>query len=259
VIAALLATVLAVSAIHDTTSVLPGTTIHLGAESARFGAAQGFQPSPRPQPPDRLEREGTMRFFGIDATATLIFLERRLVQAEFVIEKASPHQFAYIGDDLTRRGYRRECVTLTRENSDCTWWGENSVAITRTGSSIRATIRPLARPVRPEPPPAATMPMHPDTLTFPSGWARADFLTPDGRTPVYPRAARDAGVQGIVRTLATVDTSGTVIDVRIERGIAELDSAAIDYVRGLRFRRFVHQDRSVGAWVRVPITFTLYP
>jgi protein TonB len=280
VIAFLLASLLAVPAIEDTTSALPGTLLRFGMESGRFGATQGFQPTPRPQPPEQQERAGAMRFFGIDATATLSFIDRRLAQAQFVIESASPQQISYIDDDLVRRGYRRRCMVREGGLSQCTWTGATRVDLNRQGGRITAIIRPLTREERhpgagPEAAPAAggttgtgvrpaagpaapATPMHPDTLALPPGWTQEDFLVEWAPAPRYPAAARDAGVQGVVRMLALVDTSGAVTDVRIMRGIAELDSAAVAVALGMRFRPFVHDGRRVGAWVRIPVTFTLH-
>jgi len=256
-----------VSANQDTTSALPGTALRFGMESSRFGAAQGFQPTSRQLPADRLERSGPMRFFGIDAEATLSFLERRLVQADFVIAKASPRQIAYIDDDLARRGYHRGCIVLERDRSQCTWLGPTRIELSRSGARITAVIRPRTREAPPAPlgEPAAgvadtspVMPMHPDTLVMPPGWEPVDFLVGPAPTAGYPRAARDAGVQGVVRMLARVDTSGTVVDVKILRSIPELDSAAVATLRGMRFRPFMYEGRRVGGWVRVPVTFTLH-
>ncbi len=269
-IGALLASLLAVAAFHDTTSRVPGTTLRFGAESGRFGAAQGFQPTAQQQPPDQQAREGALRFFGIDAQATLKFRDRRLVQAAFVIESASPQQIAYIGDDLVRRGYHRRCTVLTRERSRCTWLGATHVEMTRDGGRISAKILPLTaeeRAARGGSPalaaaPADTgrygMPMRPDTLALPPGWSGESFLIASAPLPAYPASARAAGVQGIVRTLARVDTSGAVVDVQITRSIAELDSAAIATVRAMRFRPLTRDGRPAGGWVRVPVTFLLH-
>jgi TonB family protein len=275
VIAFMLASLLAVPAMQDTTSALPGTPLRFGMESGRFGAAQGFQPTPRPQPPDRQERAGAMRFFGIDATATLSFLDRRLVQGDFVIENASPQQIGYIDDDLVRRGYRRQCTVRERERSQCTWTGGTRVEMSREGRRITATVRPLTREERggavaggavaggaidgaadsavaaPD-----TMPMDADTLAWGPGAMSAYVET--GTAPRYPDQAREAGVMGVVRMLALVDTTGAVIDVRITRSIPELDAAAIEALRQWRFRPFVRDGRRVGRWVHVPMVFTLH-
>ncbi len=49
--------------------------------------------------------------------------------------------------------------------------------------------------------------------------------------PEYPRAARDAGVQGVVVIEATIDRDGTVADAHILRGVPGLNEAALAAVR----------------------------
>lgn len=100
--------------------------------------------------------------------------------------------------------------------------------------------------------------MHPDTLALPAGWRTEDFLLVASPSPAYPDEARPAGVQGIVRTLALVDSTGAVREVRVTRGIPELDSAAVAAIRAMRFRPRVLDGRAVAGWFRVPITFTLH-
>lgn len=267
-IAAVLASVLAVSAIADTTSPLPGTALRFGMESSRFGAAQGFQPAPGTPAPERQERAGTLRFFGIDAAVTLKFLDRRLAEAEFVIENASPQQTAYIEDDLVRRGYRRGCRLRERERSRCTWTGATRIEIAREGARITAIVRPLTREERDaahgrDPgaarravaaAPADTMPILPGVLVGDSVKAHTEA---HGYAE-YPEAARRAGVQGVVRIHALVDTTGRVVDLRVARSIAELDSAAVAAIGGFRFRPFERDGRRVGAWVEIPVRFTIH-
>lgn len=258
--ALLLAAVLAVPAIQDTVTALPGTGLRFGAESARFGVAQGFQPSARPAQGGRSERVGTMRFFGIDADATLSFLERRLVQADFVIESASPRQISYIEDDLRRRGYRRACAVRDRERSQCTWTGAAHVEITREGARLSATLRPLtpeAPAAGPPPgPPAAAIPVHPDTL-----WTQEDAgrqFVESMVAPSFPEAAREASVMGVVRMAALVDTNGAVAEIRMMHGIPELDDAARAALRQWRFRPSTYDGRAAMRWVVVPMRFTLH-
>jgi protein TonB len=48
--------------------------------------------------------------------------------------------------------------------------------------------------------------------------------------PVYPQAARDANVQGVVILEIVIDGSGNVVDTKVLRSIPLLDQAAIDAV-----------------------------
>jgi TonB family protein len=49
-------------------------------------------------------------------------------------------------------------------------------------------------------------------------------------TPVYPAAARDAKIAGVVILEARIGADGRVLDTRVLRSIPELDQAAIDAV-----------------------------
>src|SRR6188768_440852 len=65
--------------------------------------------------------------------------------------------------------------------------------------------------------------------------------------PVYPSNAMAAGVQGVVRTEASISPEGRVAEARVVQSIALLDNAALDAVRQWQF--------APGAGVRVvPVT-----
>jgi TonB family protein len=49
--------------------------------------------------------------------------------------------------------------------------------------------------------------------------------------PVYPKAARDAGIQGTVVIEATIDRNGSVADALVVRGVPELNDAALTAMR----------------------------
>lgn len=83
--------------------------------------------------------------------------------------------------------------------------------------------------------------------------ARTQVPPPD---PVYPEAARSAGVQGIVRLLATVDTRGMVTKMETLHGIPELDAAARDATRGCRFVPIGPPGMPQGFQVVVQVRFT---
>jgi TonB family protein len=53
--------------------------------------------------------------------------------------------------------------------------------------------------------------------------------------PVYPRAARAAGIQGVVVMEATLDRDGSVANAVVIRGVPELNDAALDAVRQWAF------------------------
>ena len=89
------------------------------------------------------------------------------------------------------------------------------------------------------------------------GTASAEHVVYRGTTD-YPAAAREAGVQGVVRVLALVDTTGAVVEAHIVRSIAELDAAALAQVRGIRFEPVVRDGVPHRFWVRVPVRYTVH-
>ena len=113
------------------------------------------------------------------------------------------------------------------------------------------------------PPPHAADPVAtlPETLRIslpernaPSEWPR---ITSAPKL-VYPDAARRESVQGIVWVLALVDTDGTVRNATIDRGIRELNDAAVAWLSKARFAPCVRDGRPCRFWVRVAARFTLY-
>lgn len=269
-IALVIAAVLATAAV-DTTMRVPGTSMRFGMESGHFGAAQGFTPVASGLQPGREGREGSMRFFGIESRATLQFENRRLVEAAFVIDDASPHQISYLEDDLLRRGFRRRCPIAEEGRSVCEYESQVNVRLEVLDRTVNASVVP-GRPIFAWPDTTAPdtlapvvtrapaeAPVYPDTLTLEvaPGSQRVRVLRAPGR-PVFPPEARRAGVQGIVTILALVDTTGFVMETVIRRGIVELNAAAHEAAREYVFGSLVVDDRKVRYWVELPIRFTLH-
>ncbi len=132
---------------------------------------------------------------------------------------------------------------------------------------------PVALPPAAAPPSAATQvsgaavspseadaPILPDTLQI--GGApevaarhRSRTITPPERL-AYPEAARDAGVQGIVRLLATVDSRGYVSRLSVLHGIPELNAAALAAARRCHFVPMGPPGSPAGFRVVIAVTFT---
>lgn len=72
--------------------------------------------------------------------------------------------------------------------------------------------------------------------------------------PAYPRAARDRGLQGIVRLEADVDADGSVSEVRIveSSGVDAFDAAACEAVRSWRFSPATVDGAAVSSTVSLP-------
>jgi TonB family protein len=79
--------------------------------------------------------------------------------------------------------------------------------------------------------------------------------------PIYPRSAREQGIEGQVVVLAIIDVDGSVKNVEIEStsGCLALDEAALDCVRKWKFTqpRILGIHVPVESVVSVPINFRL--
>jgi len=75
--------------------------------------------------------------------------------------------------------------------------------------------------------------------------------------PIYPEAARVAGVSGEVVVAALVDDDGQVLRTRVVRSVKGLDEAAAIAVRQWVFRPAQAGGESVAVWVHVPVRFKL--
>ena len=75
--------------------------------------------------------------------------------------------------------------------------------------------------------------------------------------PVYPEAARKAGIQGIVLLEATTDEKGDVVKVRVLKSIPELDQAAVDALKQWKYEPFIIEGKPKGVVFTVTIRFAL--
>jgi protein TonB len=115
--------------------------------------------------------------------------------------------------------------------------------------ALAAAPEPIAAPPAP-PPPAAPAPVTPPIF-------HADYL--NNPPPVYPPLSRRMGEEGRVVLRVYVSEQGLPrdIQVRTSSGYSRLDEAASSTVRQWRFVPARRGDVAVGAWVLVPISFSL--
>ena len=76
-------------------------------------------------------------------------------------------------------------------------------------------------------------------------------------SPVYPKAALDAGVQGAVVLEATVGEDGKVRNVRVLKSIPLLDQAAIDALKQWEYAPGTRNGVAVATEVTVTISFSM--
>ena len=75
--------------------------------------------------------------------------------------------------------------------------------------------------------------------------------------PVYPPAAREAGVQGLVVLEATIDPTGEVGNIEVLRSVPELEEAAIAAVEQWRYEPTLVDGAPVSVLMTVTINFLL--
>lgn len=77
--------------------------------------------------------------------------------------------------------------------------------------------------------------------------------------PVYPTLSRRLGEQGrvLLRVQVTVDGAAGSVELETGSGSSRLDQAALEAIRKWRFIPARRGEQPVGAWVVVPIRFSL--
>ena len=74
----------------------------------------------------------------------------------------------------------------------------------------------------------------------------------------YPKTARRDSVEGTVFVEATVAKDGTVTKAVLQKGVREdVDKAAVDAIRAVKFNPGMHKGQPVEAIVTIPIAFRL--
>lgn len=76
--------------------------------------------------------------------------------------------------------------------------------------------------------------------------------------PEYPRAARDAGIQGTVWVRVGIDRAGRVTTAKVTRSIAALDAAALAAVRQWTFATRLPDGKPAPSNFEVPVRFALH-
>lgn len=75
--------------------------------------------------------------------------------------------------------------------------------------------------------------------------------------PVYPEAARTAGIEGVVILEAKIETDGSVSGLRVLRSIPDLDQAAINAVRQWVYQPTLLNGQPVAVTMTVTVNFSL--
>ena len=75
--------------------------------------------------------------------------------------------------------------------------------------------------------------------------------------PVYPEAAKKAGVQGTVVLDAVIDREGTISDLQVVSGPSELRQSALDAVHQWRYKPYLLNGEPVEVKTTINITYSL--
>ena len=116
-------------------------------------------------------------------------------------------------------------------------------------------------PPAPPAPPASAAPAAPSAATVPATLTQArfdaDYL--HNPAPTYPPISRRLGEEGKVVLRVFVESNGRAaqVEIRTASGSTRLDQAAADAVAQWKFVPARRGEESVGAWVLVPIIFSL--
>lgn len=113
---------------------------------------------------------------------------------------------------------------------------------------------PVAVASAPAPAPVAAAPA-PAPVIPPN--FNADYL--DNAAPSYPALSRRMGEEGRVVLRVFVNQQGlpTQVELRTSSGFSRLDSVALETVRQWKFVPARRGEQPIGAWVLVPISFSL--
>ena len=75
--------------------------------------------------------------------------------------------------------------------------------------------------------------------------------------PVYPPAAKEQGIQGVVIIDAHIEPDGRVGHAKVVRSVPGLDEAALDAVRQWKFTPTLKDGTPVGVVMTVTVNFLL--
>lgn len=116
-----------------------------------------------------------------------------------------------------------------------------------------------ARLVETRPPPVPTMPRaEPRAAPPTAGYVEPQPIPGQSPAPRYPSRALRRGEQGVVNVRASIGPDGVPTSVSLVSGSGsrDLDRAALDAVRGWRFRPAIEDGRPTVGTVVVPIEFS---
>lgn len=131
------------------------------------------------------------------------------------------------------------------------------ISFMEISAPLAITVAPDPPPQKPlPPPPPRAMPVQNDAPVMLSV-DQVDYVR--APAPSYPRAAKQARLQGTVQLWVLIDAEGRAREVRVHKssGYEQLDNEACEAVRRALFAPYRHNGVARSAQVIVPIEFTL--
>ena len=236
----------------DTSARIPGSSFKLGWSADRAATLGSFRLVSNAA--DSVAREGDCRWFGNSASARLTYRDGRLTRAVLSLDQPPPYLVSYALDEMRRGGYRRTAFDSAGGSQTTQWVGRARATLVASRTKLTGNFSTFEVFV-----PAA--PAASDTIDFTQVANMVDTLPPPQfasrpPNPDRPPGAVQAGVFGRVMVGALVDTSGTVAAVHIDRGISELNDAALAWARTVRYQPYVYQGRPTWFRIGVSVSFS---
>lgn len=119
----------------------------------------------------------------------------------------------------------------------------------------KVTIVPEGQPV----PPATGGAQMSAPKRIPISAGVAVGLLESHRAPIYPENAKQARISGTVVLQAVINKDGSVQDLKVVSGPAELQQAALDAVKDWRYRPYLLNGEPVEVLTTINVIFTLAP
>jgi protein TonB len=103
--------------------------------------------------------------------------------------------------------------------------------------------------------PKLVLPTAPKRIRISEGITKGQLI--QKATPIYPRVAVQARIQGAVVLSARISTTGEIQDLEVVSGHPMLIPAALDAVKVWRYRPFLLNGQPVEVETRITVNFTL--
>jgi len=201
---------------------------------------------------------GIAAALGLHAAAIVLLLQYAPVRD--ALTRAVPLMVHLVSPPETKPDVLAKPLPVKRQSQPRIMPPQSVLAATpEAPSPAHAAAQPVdlaPQPVAAKPVPSAVaVPAAPPPVVPPS--YSADYL--NNPAPEYPAVSRRLGEQGRVVLRVRVEASGLPSEIRLHAssGFDRLDNVALATVRHWKFVPARRGDETIGAWVLVPLSFSL--